>query len=56
MIVYLDANIVIYLVENDPVWGQKAKVRITAAHAAGDTLATSDASRLECLGGPVHSG
>jgi predicted nucleic acid-binding protein len=56
MILYLDANIVIYVVEKDPVWGPKAKLRITAAQAAGDMLATSDASRLECLVGPFILG
>jgi hypothetical protein len=50
--VYLDANIVIYLVENHPVWGPKALARITQLRASGDQIAVGDASRLECLVGP----
>ena len=56
MIVYLDANIVIYLVENHPVWGPKALARITQLKASGDQIAVGDASRLECLVGPYVLG
>jgi hypothetical protein len=51
--VYLDANIVIYLVERHPVWGTKAQSRITHLWAAGEQTAISDAHRLERLVGPL---
>ncbi len=56
MIVGLDANIVIYLVERNPVWLPRVTARLTAFQAAGDQLAVSDAARLECLVGPYQSG
>lgn len=56
MTLYLDANIIIYLVEKDPIWGAKAEARIATAHAAGDRMVTSDVSRLECLVGPFILG
>jgi len=56
MTVYLDANIVIYLVEADPVWGAKALTRITTLQAAGEMIAVSDIHRLECLVGPFILG
>jgi uncharacterized protein len=52
----LDANIVIYLVEQNPTWGASATSRIAAYRAAGDEIAVGDASRLECLTGPLASG
>jgi predicted nucleic acid-binding protein len=52
VIVYLDANIVIYLVEHHPVWGTKAQARISQLRATGDQIAVSDVHRLECLVGP----
>jgi predicted nucleic acid-binding protein len=56
MIVYLDANIVIYFVEMNPVWGPKVQARLTSVRTAGDQIAVSDAARLECLVGPHLSG
>jgi hypothetical protein len=56
MIVCLDTNIVIYLVEANPVWTPKATVRFNALLAAGDQLALCDAARLECLVKPFASG
>ena len=56
MIVCLDTNIVIYCVESDPVWEPRVAGRFKAFAAAGDTLAASDAARLECLVGPFQSG
>ena len=53
MIAYLDANIVIYLVEHHPVWGTKAHAKIRQLRATGDQIAVSDAHRLECLVGPI---
>lgn len=55
MVVYLDTNIVIYLVENRPIEGPKAAARLAKAYAAGDTMALSDLTRMECLVGPLRS-
>jgi hypothetical protein len=52
VIAYLDANVVIYVVERHPLWGVKAEARITQLRASGDQIAISDAHRLECLVGP----
>ena len=56
MTVYLDANIVIYLVEADPIWGARALMRVATLQAAGETIAVSDIHRLECLVGPFILG
>lgn len=56
MIVCLDANIVIYHVERNPIWEPKVTARLKAAAAAGDSLAVSQAALLECLVGPLRSG
>ena len=55
MVVCLDANIVIYYVERNPVWEPKVAARFKAFAASGETLAVSDAARLECLVGPLQS-
>jgi hypothetical protein len=46
MIVYLDTNIVIYAVEQNPVFGPKAQTRLATARLAGDTLMISDLTRM----------
>ncbi len=56
MIVYLDTNIIIYAVEQNPAFGPKARTRLAAARAAGDLLMISDLTRMECLVGPLRSG
>jgi predicted nucleic acid-binding protein len=56
MIVYLDANCVIYLVEANPAWEPKIIARLAASRAAGDEVATSDLTRTECLAGPFAHG
>ena len=55
MIVYLDANIVIYLIENRPLWGPRAAAAIAALRASGARLVVSDLTRLECRVGPLKS-
>ena len=55
MMVCLDTNIVIYFVEQHPLWQRKVMSRLKDS-AAGDTVAVSDAARLECLVGPLQSG
>ena len=56
MIVALDANIVIYLIEANPIWTPIATARLTTLRAAGDQIAFCDAGRLECLVKPLGSG
>ena len=56
MIVYLDANRVIYDIEQSPYWGPKASARLAGLRAAGDQFALSDLHRLECLVGPFVTG
>jgi predicted nucleic acid-binding protein len=56
MMVCLDANLVIYLVEANPVWSPQAIARLAALRAAGDEIAVSDAARLECLVKPLATG
>jgi predicted nucleic acid-binding protein len=56
VIAFLDASIVIYLVERNPVWGPKAATRFAALLAAGDKPAVSDLIRMECRVGPLKSG
>lgn len=55
MIVCLDANIVIYYIERNPVWEPKVSARLKVIAAAGDSLAASEAALLECLVGPFLS-
>lgn len=56
MLIYLDINIVIYLVEQPAVWGPRAAARVAAALSGGDQLAVSDLHRLECRVGPLTAG
>jgi uncharacterized protein len=56
MIAALDANIVIYLIEANPIWTSKAVARVTTIRAAGDEIAFCDAGRLECLIKPLATG
>ena len=54
MIVFLDTNIVIYLVDDPPTFGARAMARVTALRAAGATFAVSDLVRLECRVYPMR--
>ena len=53
MLIYLDSNIVIYLIEQSPSFGARARARIAALRAAGDAIVVSDLSRLECRSNAV---
>jgi predicted nucleic acid-binding protein len=55
VIVYLDSNLVIYLVERSAVWGALTAARVAALRAAGDQPAISDLTRMECQVGPLIS-
>jgi predicted nucleic acid-binding protein len=54
--VFLDASIVIYFVEQPLVWGPKASTRLAAIRAAGEPFGTTELVRMECLVGPVRTG
>jgi predicted nucleic acid-binding protein len=54
-VVFLDANSVIYLIEQPPTLGSKAKSRGTALLASGERLAVSDLVRMECQVGPLKA-
>lgn len=56
MIVCLDANCVIYLLEQHPVWGPKITARLSTVQSAGGQLAACDLARAECLIGPLAKG
>jgi len=56
MLVALDANIVIYTIEANPIWAPIATARLAALRAAGDEIAFCDAGRMECLVKPFASG
>ncbi|MFO0842435.1 MAG: PIN domain-containing protein [Gemmataceae bacterium] len=56
MTVYVDANCVIYFVEQNATWFGRVASRLAALHSAGDLIAVSDLTRAECLVGPFLSG
>jgi predicted nucleic acid-binding protein len=53
--VFLDSDVVIYFVEQSPVWGARVAARITALRAAGESLVVSDLVRMECRVGPLRT-
>jgi predicted nucleic acid-binding protein len=53
--VFLDANPVIYLIEQPPTLGPRATARITALVGSGERLAVSDLVRMECQVGPLKA-
>src|SRR5947207_16011424 len=55
MILYLDTNVVIYVVEGNPTFAPKAAIRLAAAQSAGDSFMVSDLTRMECLVGPLKT-
>ena len=56
MTVYLDTNIVIYFVEQNPAWRAKVIARLARFRAVNDQMAVGDLTRAECLVGPFRSG
>jgi predicted nucleic acid-binding protein len=56
VIVFLDAAVVIYFVEQSAVWGPKASTRMAALLVAGATFAVTDLVRMECRVGPIQLG
>jgi uncharacterized protein len=53
VLIYLDSNIVIYLIEQSPPFGARATACIAALTAAGDAIVVSDLTRMECRSNPV---
>jgi hypothetical protein len=54
MMVFLDANPVIYLIEQPAAFGSKTTARVTKLLADGERLAVSDLVRMECEVGPFE--
>ena len=53
MLFFADTNIVIYLVQQPPIWGPRATNHIDALIESGNQLVISDLVRMECLVGPL---
>jgi predicted nucleic acid-binding protein len=53
--VFLDANPVIYLIEQPADLGPKATARVAQLLAGGERLAVSDLVRMECQVGPLKA-
>ena len=56
MLIYLDTNIVIYLIEQPPNWGPRAAARIATIRSNADQIVLSDLHRLECRVNPLAAG
>jgi uncharacterized protein len=54
--VFLDSNIVIYLIEQPAEWGPRASLRAEAILEAGDRMVVSDLVRMECRVRPLAAG
>jgi predicted nucleic acid-binding protein len=56
MLYFLDANIVMYAVEGQPIDQQRARNHIAALEAAGHRFVVSELIRTECLVFPYRTG
>lgn len=56
MLFFADTNIVIYLVQQPPVWGPRATAHVNTLVEGGDRIVVSDLVRMECLVGPLAAG
>ncbi len=56
MRIYLDANVVIYLIEQPAGWGPRASAYVAPLLAGKNPLVVSDLTRLECLVQPLAAG
>jgi predicted nucleic acid-binding protein len=54
MLIYLDSVIVIYFLDANDQYQQMAAQRLSALRAAGDEIAISDLTRLECRVQPIN--
>src|SRR5687768_15037894 len=53
MLIYCDSNIYIYWLDQVGPFHLRAEARMLALQAAGDRVAISDLTRLECVIGPM---
>jgi len=53
-LIYLDTCLVIYLVEDNPIWSGRVRARMAAEGGPG--FAISPLVAMECLVGPLRSG
>jgi predicted nucleic acid-binding protein len=53
-VIYLDSCLLVYAIEEDPVFGAATRQRM--AEAGAEQLAISPLVRLECLVGPMKTG
>jgi predicted nucleic acid-binding protein len=56
MLIYFDSVIIIYLFDHIGPFNVRATNRLAALVAAGDSIAASDLSRLECRVQPIRLG
>jgi len=56
VLIFLDSNIVIYLIEQAPRWGRRAAQRLSAVRGGDDRIVLSDLVRMECRVGPLTAG
>ncbi len=56
MMIYWDSVITIYLLDHTGGFQARAKARLTVIEKAGDVIAVSDLSRLECRVKPIRTG
>jgi predicted nucleic acid-binding protein len=56
VLIYFDSVIVIYLLDNIGPFNLRAVARLSALLAAGDRMAVSDLTRLECRVKPIKNG
>ncbi len=56
MLIYVDSVILIYFYEHTGPFNVRAVSRLTALRSAGDGIAVSDLSRLECRVKPIRLG
>ena len=54
MLIYCDSVILIYYLDANDSFHQKADIRLTALRSAGGEIAVSDLSRLECRVKPLQ--
>lgn len=56
MLIYLDSVIVIYIIEGLSAWKTRAERRLSDLRSAGDRIAISDLTWLECRVKPLRLG
>jgi predicted nucleic acid-binding protein len=56
VLIFVDSNVIIYLIEQPPDWGPRTRARISTLYADGDQMVVSDLVRMECRVGPLAAG